>query len=100
MKEPADFMLSDKNEKCITLLEQKYHESAKKCRALTANKLFIRFTDRFPGYSSRLYLSAKPQIGHSLRRSYLDECHSSDFLYLKQSLDIYVIIFCTNYNEF
>ena len=36
------------------------------------NKLFIRFTNRSSGYSGRLYFSAKPQIGHSVRRSYLD----------------------------
>ena len=68
--------------------------------ASITNKLFIRFTDKSLGHSSRLYFSAKPQIGHSVRRSYLDECHSSDFLDLKQSLDIYVIIFCANYYEF
>lgn len=39
MKEPADFMLSDKNEKTITLLEQKYHESAKKVKGINSKQI-------------------------------------------------------------
>ncbi len=82
------------------ILSKNIMAPAGKKSALITNKLFIRFTDRTPGHSSRLYFSAKPQIGHSVRSSYLDQCHSSNLLDLKQSLDIYVIVFCTNYDEF
>ena len=61
-------------EKSITtIVEQKHYESSMlKNGASITNKLFIRFTNRSSGYSGRLYFSAKPQIGHSVRRSYLD----------------------------
>ena len=72
MKEPTDFIIANKNKKTITLLEQNIMNLAVKNGALITNKLFIRFTDRSLGHSSRLYFSAKPQIGHSVRRSYLD----------------------------
>jgi hypothetical protein len=73
MKEPTDFIIANKNKKTITLFEQNIMNPAcKKNDASITNKLFIRFTDKSPGHSSSLYFSAKPQIGHSVRRSYLD----------------------------
>jgi hypothetical protein len=39
MKEPVDFMMSDKNEKAITLLEQKRPESAKKVKGVNSKQI-------------------------------------------------------------